>query len=155
MLGRVNVGGGENVTPQLDAQETIIEQIKEILPFKGSVASVEEVLKCGFYTKVAIDEFTASSDTSTPLITHSLGEVPKAYIILPIGNTNKTNHIVSVFGATNGAGDYWSYNYYNASNSLTAGQGSAYAYPTATTIQPKVNSNGFGAGITYKVITMA
>ena len=56
-------GGGENVTPQLDTQEDLLEQIKEILPFKGS-------------SGIKYGEVTVESEKENINVEHQLGEAP-------------------------------------------------------------------------------
>lgn len=119
------------------------------------VNDIKEVLTCGFFTKVAIDEFTPASNTNIPVITHSLGVLPKAVIILPMYNTpSSTSDVVSIFGTFDADGaDYWIYNF-NPSL-LGASYSSRYSTATTTQVKPRVNTGGFKAGKTYKVITMA
>ena len=115
-----------------------------------------DMTEFSIFSKVAVDEFTPTSNTNAPKINHSLGKVPLAYIILPVEHNAKANALVSMFGITKGSGsDYWVYNMYNATGtSLATGSGSAYATPTTTTIQPKTSLNHFLAGVRHKVITM-
>ena len=99
-------GGGEHVTPQLDAQESIIEQIKEILPFK---ASVKKGIDFGYY------ENTSQSTSIT--IEHSLGVVPKYSFLISLKHTSTSRTLLSsnVFSVS-GSGVVHSTNYVTATD---------------------------------------
>ena len=72
-------GGGENVTPQLDTQESLLEQIKEILPFKGT-------------SGVEWGEVTYETDMSSITVEHHLGVKPTLVLIAPKENYNHASY---------------------------------------------------------------
>lgn len=119
--------GGEDVTPEVNEQTVIIQDIMEALVGKvyGANATAETILK-GYSayvhqnlvegtmeagiptslfgcTKFAIDEFSFTADTSVipTTIKHSLGETPTAFMIIPKTPINGTQNIY-VVGVPNG-----------------------------------------------------
>ena len=127
-----------------------------------------EVFGC---TKYAVDEFSYASDTAVPgynatnTINHSLGVIPKfAFIIadydaIPSGSTK-----ILLTALTNITPSAWhtGYSYtFGASGAISGAESymiSGKSRATETTISLYNNSNQayyYGAGIKYKVITMA
>ena len=123
------------------------------------VEPIADILTCGYYRRIAIDEFTPTSVVSYPTIPHSLGEIPKAFIILSMDNTNTTNCLVSAFCVNNKNNLYPNMvnNLYDSSGNLKS-EHSSYSTLTSTEIEPSFASSGskiMKGGITYKIITIA
>lgn len=98
MIGKTNVAG-ENLTEEMTAQETLIDDIKTALVGKvqGANATADKILAGykayvgrqlveGTYeplTGVDFGEITLSADSETVNVNHSLGVIPKFVILIP------------------------------------------------------------------------
>ena len=155
LVNRVG-GGSENLNPQLDTQESLLEQIKEILPFKGGMSISPELFGC---TKMAIDTFKYSTDTAVDYVTHTLNEKPKYVFVRPkttvVYNTTHSRYM-HIFGMLAPTSPYhtFTYEYLTSSDVIGAGATSLQDSSYETRI-PIPKSISFAANIEYEVITMA
>lgn len=203
--------GGENIDPEMTTLEGTLQEILEILPFKGAMASgqyvwkkltaeggtfIEFVIsddstaypdggtKDGFWfelvkegidfsntavKKIAVDKFTMAADTagsSGIKINHSLGELPRAAVIIgeitKCANTNSNYfnvHTCVMINLSNKHGAQISigYNYQNTEKRVALASDSAWSNPSETQVQYYDGSSYtiLPAGIEFTLITMA
>lgn len=173
----------EDVTPEVTAQTPVITQILEGLVGKaqGANATADKILK-GYsayvgqelvegtakdvdvavpalfgYTKMAVDEFKFASTTEarTITLTHSLGEKPKLFMV----TTDRTSDLpVSSFrfiiGDTLDWATFISVGFYKERNKYSDITAPGAVTATETTVNFNLY-NDFGAGVNYKLISMA
>lgn len=116
---------------------------------------IEEFLTCGYYSKVAIDEYIPASDSDSITVSHSLGVKPEGVICL-LNDTVEDGTCVSVMASFgyNNSSLYQPFSFYYGSKL----QGS-YNYAqtrNSSSITLQANNTGmFKAGKKYKVVTVA
>lgn len=155
LINRVG-GGSENLDVPMTELESTLQEILEVLPFKGSV-------NLGF-SKVAIDRFTFDSKTlanNQNPVSHTLGEVPKFAVLLsPFREShNSRNNCLFASMIENFDSDanakvctmYW-----NGNIEGSAMAASVYVCDNSKITPAGYNSDKyFEAGVEYTLITMA
>ena len=155
-------GGSENLDIQLTDQRALLDQIHEILPYKGAPENITpEKFGC---TKMAIDEilFDANQPLNTQL-PHSLGEIPKVAFLLAQNSTKVDNELDKAFFLYYGdaaANKYMLYSTWKSGNCTVTGDDdnthtNAYLIAHTGITHMDYGNPWYGGNVKYTLITMA
>lgn len=138
----------------LQGHNKALESLKDIMGIPIEQKISPEMF--GF-TKMAIDEFTFTSDTTAreTTLTHSLGEIPKQFLVLTAKNDDLPyGSFKEIIGVTLNGTIFYSTGFYKESTYFGKSGTNGDVTATATTVLFDLY-NKFGAGTKYKLITMA